>query len=218
MDAAPRTRILLIRHGEARSGVDGIVGGPKGCTGLTEQGRVQAEQLRDRFARTPDLRPDILVASILPRAIETAEIVAGAFDPGLTIRTDCDYCEMHPGECDGMPWGEARARFGVSAEADGPDTPMSPGGESTREFDAWVRRALFALIAANEGRTIVMFTHGGFVIGSTLALLGAPGMHASDERPFRLYPRNTSITEFGRAAAADQWMFERYNDTAHVEP
>ncbi|MET1001909.1 MAG: histidine phosphatase family protein [Acidimicrobiia bacterium] len=216
MDAAPRTRILLIRHGEARSGVDGIVGGPKGCTGLTDVGRAQAERLRDRFARADALRPDILVASILPRAIETAKIVAGAFEPGLTVRTDCDYCEMHPGECDGMPWGEARARYMTAP--DGPDVPMSPGGESTRQFDARVRRALFALISANGGSTIVMFTHGGFVIGATLALLGAPGMHASGERPFRLYPRNTSITEFGRTAASDQWMFERYNDTAHLEP
>src|SRR5262245_26197494 len=63
------TRIVLIRHGEARAGVSGIIGGPKGDTGLTDLGRSQAELLRDRLARTGELQPDVLLASVLPRAI-----------------------------------------------------------------------------------------------------------------------------------------------------
>ena len=215
MEAAAVTRIVLIRHGEARSGVDGIVGGPKGCSGLTDRGREQAERLRDRLARTGEIQPDALLASILPRAIETAEIVAAAFDSGLTVQTDCDYCELHPGECDGMTWEDTRARY--VPEVDGPDVPMSPGGESQRAFDARVRRALWALADAYVGRTIVLFTHGGFVSASVLAMFGAPGLHARDERPARALPHNTSITEFVRPAEV-QWRVERYNDTADLHP
>ena len=41
-DEAHGTRLVLVRHGEAECNVAGIVGGPQGCTGLTDLGRVQA--------------------------------------------------------------------------------------------------------------------------------------------------------------------------------
>jgi broad specificity phosphatase PhoE len=48
-------------------------------------------------------RVDALLASILPRAVETAELIAPALglDPD-SVDQDCDLCELHPGECDGM--------------------------------------------------------------------------------------------------------------------
>ena len=210
------TRIVLIRHGEARSGVNGIIGGPNGDTGLTERGRAQAESLRDRLAQTNELQPQVLLASVLPRAIETAEIVAAAFDRSLELQTDCDYCEHHPGECDGMAWDDYNARY--RSNDFGPDTPFSPGGESTREFDARVRRALWAMLDEYEHRSVVLFTHGGFVSAATLAMFNAPGLHERTQRPARFLPHNTSITEFRRADGGEQWLLERCNDTAHLMP
>src|SRR4029453_8022392 len=92
------TRVVLIRHGEAQVAVDQIVGGHEGCTGLSELGRRQAEALRDRLAGTDELAAaTALSASILPRAIETAEIIAPAFGD-LKVETHCDLCEIHPGQ------------------------------------------------------------------------------------------------------------------------
>ena len=204
------TQLVLVRHGEARAGIDRIMGGPQGCKGLTDRGRRQAMLLRDRLARTREIVPDVLLASTLPRAIETAEIVAGAF-PQFDVATDVDYCEQHVGECDGMTWDEYEARYGVLRDLD-PDQPISPGGESPRVFDERVRRATTALIEQYRDQIAMVFTHGGFVYAATLFLLGAPGVHEWQEvwRP----ARNTSLTVF--VSGGGRWVLERYNDATHL--
>jgi probable phosphoglycerate mutase len=212
MDAQP-TRLVFVRHGASRAHEDGVVGGPTGCKGLSDIGRSQAEALRDRVMVTGELAPDVVLTSVLPRAIETAEIVSEAFAPGIQIIADCDYCELHPGECDGLTWDAFRERYGNLQD---PDVEMSPGGESLRTFDARVRRATASLVDTYAGRTIVMFTHGGFIAAACCSLLGAPGLADRDSRPFRLEPSNTSITAFANVAGGRWWTLERYNDAAHV--
>ena len=46
--AAGATRIVLVRHGEAVCNVNGIVGGVRGCTGLTEFHRRWGDQVTSR--------------------------------------------------------------------------------------------------------------------------------------------------------------------------
>src|SRR5215218_610345 len=99
------TRLVLVRHGESMATVDGVVGGHQGCRGLSDRGRRQAEALRDRLVATGEIRADVLMASVLPRAVETAEIMAPALG-GLAVEQECDLCEIHPGEGDGLAWSE----------------------------------------------------------------------------------------------------------------
>ena len=68
------TELYLIRHGQAFSNVTPILAGPKGDEGLTEIGVRQAEHLRDRLAATREIKPDLLIASTLPRAARTARL------------------------------------------------------------------------------------------------------------------------------------------------
>src|SRR5215212_2817319 len=103
-------RLILVRHGEAHAGFHGPIGGPTGCAGLTALGRQQAAALRDHLAATGAVRADVLLASVLPRAIETASIIA----PGLGLEIsdhDCDLCEVHTGEADGLDWTEYAAQY-----------------------------------------------------------------------------------------------------------
>src|SRR5262245_19609065 len=98
-------RHVLVRHGDAHAGLHGVVPGPLGCAGLTDLGRRQAEALRDHLFETGHLRADVLVSSVLPRAVETARIIA----PGLgfdEFTQDCGLCEVHTGEADGVAWSE----------------------------------------------------------------------------------------------------------------
>jgi probable phosphoglycerate mutase len=206
----PPTRLVLVRHGESMATVNGVVGGPKGDTGLSPAGRAQALRLRDRLRATGEITPDVVLASVLPRAIETAQLAW----PDADLVTDCDWCELHPGECDGLVWSEYQALYDDAP--DDPDRPMSPGGESLRTFDARVRKAVAALIDANAGRTTLLFTHGGFIVAATLHLLGVPGIGELAARSFRLDPKNTSITEFALVEGNDRWTLERYNDVAHL--
>jgi probable phosphoglycerate mutase len=207
------TRLVLIRHGESRAAIDQVVGGVRGCTGLSEVGIEQCRRLRDRLALTGELGPvDGLLASVLPRAIETAELIAPAlaFAPA-DITKDCDLCELHPGECDGMTWDEFRQAYGDPDMANNPYTPLSPGGESLAEFHLRVGRTLTRLAAYYEGRTAVIASHGGVIYGSLVAFLGLPRFGRLAE----LNPDNASITEWSRPAGG-RWRLVRYNDTAHL--
>jgi probable phosphoglycerate mutase len=205
--------LVLIRHGESRAAVDQVVGGVRGCKGLSDLGIQQCQALRERFRRTKELDPvDVLLASVLPRAVETAELLAPAFDltPADVIQ-DCDLCELHPGECDGMTWDEFRLVYGEPDMAGNPYTPLSPGGESLAAFHMRVGRTLTRLAPDHEGETVVIATHGGFIYASLVVFLSLPRFGRLAE----LNPENASITEWSKPPGG-KWRLERYNDTADL--
>ncbi|NCC33746.1 MAG: histidine phosphatase family protein, partial [Chloroflexia bacterium] len=102
------TQLYLIRHGEAWANVQPILAGMQGDKGLTPRGVKQAERLRDRLAHG-ELQADVLIASTLPRARQTAEIIQPAL--GLPIILDDEVQELRLGEADGMTNQEAWAIF-----------------------------------------------------------------------------------------------------------
>ncbi len=204
------TRLVLVRHGESNATVEQVVGGHRGCTGLSPLGRRQAEALRDRLAATGEVEADVVLASILPRAVETAAILAPALG-GLEVRQDCDLCELHPGESDGLPWDEYQARYGVDMLAD-PLAPIAPGGESLASFHERVTRTLRRVADDHAGRTAVIVCHGGIVASSFIAFFDLPL-----ERPIEGEVRveNTAITEWSRHDGGG-WRLLRHNDAAHL--
>lgn len=212
--SSEETRLVFIRHGEALAAVDRLVAGHRTCRGLSGRGQRQAEALRDRLIASRELEPDAVLTSVLPRAIETAEILAPALG-GLSAQRDCDFCELHPGECDGLTWEQYQGRYGFDMRKE-PDRPMSPGGESLGSFQARVERRLERMVRDHAGQTVVIVCHGGVVSAASLSLMSHV-MHAS---PVRLQPENTSITEWLRPASddpgGDRWMLIRFNDFAHI--
>jgi probable phosphoglycerate mutase len=72
MDAARETTILLVRHGETVDNARQIMQGQTQGE-LNERGREQAQQVAERLAAEP---VDVVIASDLRRAIQTAEIIA----------------------------------------------------------------------------------------------------------------------------------------------
>ncbi|HEX2850254.1 MAG TPA: histidine phosphatase family protein [Acidimicrobiales bacterium] len=209
------TRLALIRHGQAQTYVDQVIGGHRGCTGLSDLGRRQAAALRDRLARTGELASaTALYSSILPRAVETADIIApvigGAGTPIVRDR-QCDLCEQHVGdEIDGLTWQELRDRYGPPVE-NGYE-PWAPGAESWAEFVARVGRMLLRLGRDHAGETVVVACHGG-VVDASFSVLG--GLAASRRVQLRTaYTENTSITEW--VDDGQGWALARYNDVAHL--
>ena len=72
MDAARETTILLVRHGETVDNARQIMQGQTQGE-LNERGREQARQVAERLAADP---VDVIIASDLRRAMQTAEIIA----------------------------------------------------------------------------------------------------------------------------------------------
>ena len=211
----PSTRLILVRHGESVAQVEGIVGGPRACRGLSEKGRRQVEALRDRWIRT-GVRADFLLSSTLPRAIETAELLSEALG-GLVAEQVESLCEILPGECDGMTWDDFEEQFRGGDYRWDPHTPVAPGGESWVEFQTRVSDTLGAIVERLEGRTIVGAVHGGIVDGSMVHFLGLP-----KDAGHVLQTMNASVTEWLHVEPRDNWerggwRLVRFNDHAHLE-
>jgi probable phosphoglycerate mutase len=204
-------RLTLVRHGDAHAGFSGVVGGPRGCTGLTALGRHQAEALRDHLAHTRRIQADVLFASVLPRAVETAAILA----PALGVQTfgqECDLCELHPGESDGLTWTEYAARYGTFDMEAEPERVFAPGGESWVTFHERVERILAMLAREFEDETVVAVCHAGVIIASLRVLLGirASGSDA------RVRPTNTGLTQWEHDPVSGQWTLHSFNEAAHL--
>jgi probable phosphoglycerate mutase len=203
------TRLLLVRHGESNVTVRQVVGGERTCDGLSPLGILQAEALRDRFARGAEPAVDVLLASTLPRAEQTARIIAPALG-GVALRLDSELVEHRPGEADGVRFDDFGERFGLFDLRQEPDRPLAPGGESLREFYERVEITLERVVGENEGSTVCVVCHGGVIDNAFRSLLGV-GLEA----PFDLWTLNTSITEL--RWRDDRWTLLRYNDAAHLD-
>jgi probable phosphoglycerate mutase len=213
------TRIVLVRHGESLAQERGFLGGHDSCLGLSNRGRGQVERLCDRLQASRELvDATALYASVLPRAIETAEIIAPALG-GLDVIPECDFCEGHPGaEADGLTWSELEERAPVDDEWDADHRPL-PGWETWREMGTRVQRALGSLVDRHPGETVVVACHGGVVVQSMLHWL-ALDETTTHQRAW-ISPENASLTEwrFGPNPYRKGTLpveLVRFNDHAHL--
>jgi probable phosphoglycerate mutase len=211
------TRIVLVRHGESRAQELRIVGGHKGCAGLSDRGRAQVGALADRLRRTGELDGTVaLYSSIMPRAVETAGILADALAVD-DVHQECDFCEHHPGEGDGLAWTEYEERYPAPDVWD-PHLRRDPGAETWAEMADRVARGLDALIERHPGDTVVVACHGGVVIQSMFRWLA---LDAGGDGRAWMNPMNSSMTEwrfgtnpFDKATLPLELV--RFNDHAHL--
>ncbi len=206
------TRLMLVRHGEAVCNAQGIAGGPKGCGGLTELGRRQTAALAGRLAASGELRDAAaLYTSTLPRAIETAAVLAPSLPAHLEPRRREELCELDVGEADGMTWPDLVATFGAPNWDEDPSIPCAPGGESWLSFSVRARLALERLALEHDGELVVAVIHGGVIEQALKLVYGSP----VDAR-LRLRTENCSMTEVEFRDGT--WHLLRYNDRAPLGP
>ncbi len=142
--------IYFVRHGETEWNRQLRVQGSTDIP-LNETGRAQA---RDAAARLSDAAPDLIVASPLLRAFETATIIGASL--GLTHpAADPDLVERNYGEVEGLDHRQIEDRF--------PDRSLIRGQESRERLVARSMAALHRLAGANDGASIVVVAHGGVI-------------------------------------------------------
>jgi probable phosphoglycerate mutase len=209
------TELYLIRHGEGIYQVEKIVPGMQGDGGLSPLGVKQAERLRDRLAATGEIKADVLIASPLPRARQTAEIIAPAL--GLPILFDQEVEEMRPGEADGLTFAEADAKYGEYPDYRvEPFRVHAPGSENWPQFVVRASAALYRITHEYEGKTIVIVCHGGVVDGSLSYFFG---LSANLPTRVALFCHNASITQWRKGILPkhpDVWQLVNYNDALHL--
>jgi probable phosphoglycerate mutase len=212
------SRIVLVRHGEAECNVNHVIGGPKGCTGLTHLGRRQVAALADRLFESGELRQaTALYSSVLPRATETAERLRPVVGPGPTalgpVRERCDLCELHPGEADGMDWTQMVQTFSAPDWDSDATVPIAPGGESWSEFVVRASDAVRDVLRQHPGELVVAAVHAGVIEATMIAFLGvAPDVYR------RGWVRivHASMTEWEWVPSEDRFVLLRFNDSCGV--
>ncbi|MFF9851052.1 histidine phosphatase family protein [Streptomyces litmocidini] len=208
------TELVIARHGEARCNVEGRVGGPKTCTGLTDAGRRQIEQLAARLAAEHRVGPFAAVyAGPRLRLQETGRILAAALDLPLTDAPELDG--PRHGEADGRTWREVEAAFGGAPHTH-PEQPYALGSDSWNGYLTRATRYLADLLERNEGQRVLLAAHGETIHAACHLLLGIP----LDRAPgIGFGTDHASLTRFKHQRdpySHERWVLEALNDTAHL--
>ena len=140
------TTLLLARHGETDWNRELRVQGTSD-TALNELGRSQAAELARQLEGAGI---DVIYASDLSRARETAEIVAAV--TGHAVQLDPALRERDFGSWEGLTRGEIDARFADHEQHD---------GETYEEVRARVLAAANRIVAEHPGETVLVVSHGG---------------------------------------------------------
>jgi len=157
--------IYFVRHGENPANLNRefsyrIVDYP-----LTELGVRQAQQTASYFAgRTVDA----IYSSPLKRARQTAEIIGTATGHDITIVEE--FREINCGSFDGQPPTDAMWAHHdqiLRQWRDGQHSVSFPDGEDYHTLVARARVGLEQVTAGQDGKHIVVVTHGG-IVGATI--------------------------------------------------
>lgn len=200
------TRLYLVRHGATQLTAENRFSGAVGVD-LSEEGRAQAARLAERLAADPIAA---VYASTLSRALETARIVARPH--GLAPVEEDGLREISHGRWEGLSRQEVEERFAdeyASWEAD-PFTFAPVGGESGIAVLARALPVVRRIVAAHEGRTVLVVSHKATLRLLLSSLLGV------DPRGYRdrldQSPACLNVVDFRDPVRARLMLF---NDVSH---
>ncbi len=199
-------RLLLVRHGESEWNASGRLQG-QADPPLSKLGRRQAAHMA---ARLVDEEVDVILASDLERAMDTAGALAASI--GLTVEPRPGLREVDLGSWTGISRDEV--------ERDDPETWRRwriegiegwEGGETYGEAMVRVAGEVSRIASEFEDRTVVAVSHGGSIRLATCHLLGMPAAELGRIMSIG----NASITEF-LVEPDGTGRLVRLNDTAHL--
>lgn len=204
----PKTKLLLIRHGETEDNHRRVFQGHSG-RGLNARGRDQAARLAARLERI-GLRPTAFYCSDLERAQETADLLSGALK--LAPVATKALREIHVGTWEGLGYEQISAGFPDewAAWRRGVDFKRG-GGETYAELGDRVSAAIDGMVAEHAGGTVVIVSHGAAIkvfVGRVL------GLDTAALRRYRVSP-NTGVTVVEREDGVDHLMI--LGDVSHLE-
>jgi 2,3-bisphosphoglycerate-dependent phosphoglycerate mutase/probable phosphoglycerate mutase len=167
---SPR-RLVLWRHGETDYNAAGRMQGHLDSA-LTQVGWNQAKFAVPALAR---FSPDLVIASDLRRATDTATVLTEAI--GVPLRIDKRLRETHLGEWQGLTGEQVDQAYpGERARWRADATWAPPGGESRVDVANRASEVIVDLQQENSdaGDTVLLAAHGGLIIALTARLLELP--------------------------------------------
>ena len=209
VDAPEATVLVLVRHGESASNVEGRIGG-HGPAPLTERGHRQARVTAEALARS--LRPTAIVTSDLARARQTAAPLAEL--TGLAPELEPRWRERSLGVMDDLLFTEIETRYPDHWQRLRARDPGAcpPGGETLDQVFARVSAAVDDAITRHQGGRVIVISHGLAIFHALAHILGL-GSPGGGLKVFTLVG-NCSMSSFRHRSG--HWYIETINDRAHL--
>jgi broad specificity phosphatase PhoE len=200
-------KLYLVRHGRSAGNLPGRMTGWSDHP-LTRLGVAQARRVA---ARVAPLGPMPVYTSDLPRALQTAELIAARWRPGEAggPRPDRRLREIDLGDFEGRTWAEFVADAGLAdAFARDPLGTALPGGESMNAVRDRVIAA-YAEIVGGDDAVACLVAHDGPLRTILNDVLGVP--------PERHWALSTSHGGLSLIETDGAWTSVRFvNDTSHL--
>lgn len=199
--------IIFLRHGESTGNVETRWQGQTDYP-LTDRGRDQARALADRWLAENKVF-DVILASPLARAKETAEILGDALD--VKVDTDRIWMERDVGRLAGLTQREVKEKV-PATNARTPFESIGLDGEGDWELYLRAGKALHRLLQRTPGKYLIV-SHGGLLNQVMYTIIGiAPQGNSSGVR-FRF--GNTGFAHVIYYPVSHHWRVLTINDRAH---
>jgi broad specificity phosphatase PhoE len=205
----PQYSFQLLRHGESTGNADGVYQG-QGDYPLNDTGRAQAQALADLW-HSQAMRFDLVIASPLLRARETAQIIADRLQAPLEL--DPDWMERNNGKLSGMRPEEVAEHYPRPSMYT-PYMQVGETGESQWDLYARAGQAVQKLVRRIPGSYLVV-SHGGLLNMAMYTILGIHPQANFHGPRFRF--RNTAFASLTYAPQDHAWRVEGINQRTHWE-
>jgi ribonuclease H / adenosylcobalamin/alpha-ribazole phosphatase len=199
------TVTLLLRHGQTPMSVQRRYAG-RSDVPLTDAGLQQAAAAAKRLASA---RLDVIVASPLRRAVQTAQEVAAV--TGAPVATDDGFRETDFGVWEGLTFAEVRERWPDEVTAWLADPAVAPPeGESFTEVSERVMAALRRVLTARAGQRVLIVSHV-----TPIKMLVTEALLAPPAALYRMHLDVAALSEIDWYPDGPA-VLRSFNDTAHL--
>ena len=188
------TAICMVRHGETDWNAAGRIQGSTDIP-LNDKGRRQAKEAGHFLKKE---KWDLVIASPLSRAMETAKIICSEMHEEKILTMDC-FAERGFGEAEGLTKEERAERF--------PDGHF-PGAEPYEGFRERVMEGIDEIRRKYPSQKILLIAHGA-VIKAILTSIGGEGIDTDSVLLMNACISNLQFIE-------EQWEIQNYNEISHL--
>ena len=210
LNTTNRTELWLVPHGQTDWNLEKKSMGHKDVP-LNKTGTQQAQATANYFFQEHQAKPfSAIYSSDLSRAHATAQAIAHKLN--LAVHDDTNLREGSGGIFEGYTHQEIRQKFpDVIAHLDKDPTFLVPGAETKEQVTKRVVEALKELVKKNQGKRIIVVTHGGCLNKISRWVKN----NFAQQAPRHIDPENASISLI--SVTNDKWKIENWAQTNHLK-
>ena len=149
------TSICIIRHGQTDWNKSTLIQGTVNNR-LNENGRDQAHAI-GKYLKENDTNWDVIIASPLARAYETASIIRDHLDTGIELIADEDFVEREFGEAEGKKIEPVLFNKIIADEI--------PGLEKSHDLQNRVHKGVLKIAKLYPGKRVLIVAHSHVIKG-----------------------------------------------------